>query len=90
MTRWLLLAHLCGAIVWLGGMRVMLAAVRPAAFAELEPPLRPRLVLAVLARFFPLVWLSIALLLGSGAAAFGAAGAAAELVAMLVMAAHFS
>ena len=76
MNRWLLLAHLAGAFVWLGGMSVMLAAVRPAAFAELEPPLRPRLLLAVLARFFPLVWLSIALLLGSGVAALGAAGAA--------------
>ena len=77
MTRWLLLAHLFGAIVWLGGMSVMLVAVRPAAFAEFEPPLRPRLLLAVLSRFFPWVWLSIALLLGSGAAALGAAGATA-------------
>ncbi len=77
MTRWLLLAHLTGAIVWLGGMSAMLGAVRPAALAELEPPWRPRLLLAVLSRFFPLVWLSIALLLGSGGAALGAAGAAA-------------
>ena len=77
MTRWLLLAHLTGAIVWLGGMSAMLGAVRPAALAELEAPWRPRLLLAVLSRFFPLVWLSIALLLGSGGAALGAAGAAA-------------
>ncbi len=77
MPAWMLLAHLVGAIVWLGGMVFMLAALRPAAFAELEPPTRPRLLLAVLARFFPLVWASIGLLLGSGVAALAAAGSAA-------------
>jgi uncharacterized membrane protein len=62
----LLLVHLAGAVIWVGGMAFVLLALRPAAFAELEPPLRARLLFAVLRRFFPLVWVSIALLLGSG------------------------
>ena len=77
MGPWLLLAHLIGAVVWLGGMTFMLATLRPAAFAELEPPSRPRLLLAVLARFFPLVWGSIGLLVVSGMVGLVVAGAAA-------------
>lgn len=73
----LLLIHLVGAVLWLGGMGFVLLALRPAAMAELEPPLRPRLLLAALARFFPLVWLSLALLWGSGVPAMARAGAAA-------------
>lgn len=67
MNNLLLFVHLIGAIVWLGGMTLVLFALRPAAMRVLEPPLRPRLLLQVLQGFFPLVWLSIALLLGSGA-----------------------
>ncbi len=77
MGPWLLFAHLIGAVVWLGGMTFMLAALRPAAIAELEPPARPRLLLVVLARFFPLVWASIALLLGTGLVALAAAAGTA-------------
>ncbi len=72
-----LLLHLIGAIVWLGGMAFVLFALRPAAFATLEPPLRPRMLLAALENFFPLVWGSIVLLLASGALMFARAGAAA-------------
>lgn len=72
--RVLLLLHLAGAIVWIGGMAFVLFALRPAAFAELEPPLRPRLLLAALQRFFPLVWGSIALLLATGGAALATVG----------------
>lgn len=72
-----LFLHLFGATLWLGGMGFVLLALRPAAFAELEPPLRQRLLLAALGRFFPLVWTSIALLWGSGVGALANAGAAA-------------
>lgn len=58
--------HLAGAIVWLGGMAFVLAALRPAAAAVLEPPLRLALLSRVLARFFGLVWAAVALLLGTG------------------------
>lgn len=70
----LVLAHLVGAVTWMGGMGFILAAMRPAAFAVLQPPTRPQFVLAALARFFPLVWLSIALILFSGLAIMGMVG----------------
>ena len=57
------LLHLSAAIVWLGGMTFMLMALRPVAGAQLQPPQRAPLLLAVMGRFFPLVWLSIAGLL---------------------------
>ena len=66
MNGLLIFAHLLGAIVWMGGMAFVLLSLRPAAFAVLEPPLRPRMIFASLQRFFPLVWISIALLLASG------------------------
>ena len=61
------LLHLASAIVWLGGMTFMLWALRPVAAAQLQPPVRAPLLAAVMARFFPLVWLSIAVLLVTGA-----------------------
>ena len=66
MAGLLIFFHLVGAIVWMGGMVFVLFSLRPAAFAELEVPQRPRLLLASLHRFFALVWFSIALLLASG------------------------
>ncbi len=68
MIALLVFLHLIGAIVWMGGMAFILAALRPAAFASLQPPQRPQLLLAALRRFFPWVWISIVLLLGSGLA----------------------
>lgn len=66
--------HLAAAIVWLGGMAFVLVALRPAAAALLEPPLRLALLARVLARFFALVWLSIALLLLTGVGMLAAVG----------------
>ena len=60
------LLHLAAAIVWMGGMGFMLLALRPAAMAALEAPLRARLMLEVWQRFFVMVWVAIALLLASG------------------------
>ena len=58
--------HLAGAIVWLGGMAFMLWSLRPVAAAQLQPPLRAPLLATVMGRFFPMVWLSIAVLLITG------------------------
>lgn len=58
--------HLAGGIVWLGGMTLMLLALRPVAIARLQPAERLPLMAGVLARFFVMVWISIAVLLATG------------------------
>ncbi|MEH6824962.1 MAG: CopD family protein [Motiliproteus sp.] len=58
--------HLLAAVYWVGGMLVMLLAVRPAAVQLLEPPQRLPLLCAVLSRFFVGVWGALAVLLGTG------------------------
>jgi uncharacterized membrane protein len=69
--RLLLLAHLLGVIVWVGGMFFAHFALRPAAAATLQPPERLQLMAAVLGRFFTWVEWSIVLILASGAAMMG-------------------
>ena len=61
-----LLLHLLSVVVWVGGMFFAYTALRPAAMQTLEPPQRLSLWAATFERFFPWVWLSILLLLGSG------------------------
>lgn len=58
--------HLAAAIFWVGGMAFIMLALRPPAHAQLEPPVRLPLMVAVLGRFFIVVWISIAVLLGTG------------------------
>ncbi len=58
--------HLLAAVTWVGGMLVMLLAVRPAAVELLEPPLRLPLLCSALSRFFVWVWLAIVVLLATG------------------------
>ena len=58
--------HIAAAIIWLGGVSFMLYALRPAATKLLQPPERLTLICAVLKRFFPLVWVTIALLFLTG------------------------
>lgn len=58
--------HVLAAVVWVGGMLMMLAVVRPAAVALIEPPLRLRFFCDMFRRFFAIVWLTIALLLATG------------------------
>lgn len=59
--------HLLSLIVWIGGMFFTLACLRPA-LAVLEGPVRPRLMDAVLLRFFAIVNAAIGLVLLSGLA----------------------
>lgn len=58
--------HLLASVVWVGGMFFAYMALRPVAAKLLEPPLRLPLWAATFQRFFPWVWLSIALLIASG------------------------
>lgn len=64
----LLFIHLLAAAFWVGGMATMHFAVRPAAVATLEPPLRLRLMTAALRRFFVGVDAALTLLFASGVA----------------------
>ena len=60
--------HLAAGVVWLGGMAVMIWAVRPTAIAMFDPPARLAFLAAVMARFFKLVAACVVILLASGGA----------------------
>ncbi len=62
----LLLLHLLGAIVWIGGMFFAHYCLRPAAVETLDPPKRLPLMEATLRRFFRYVAVSVLILLGTG------------------------
>ncbi|MGB2819075.1 MAG: CopD family protein [Burkholderiaceae bacterium] len=55
----MLLLHVLGVVVWVGGMFLMHVAVRPAAVELLQPPQRLPLIASVLERFF--VWVAVAI-----------------------------
>lgn len=57
--------HALAAVIWVGGMAFAYWFVRPAAGA-LAGPERQRLWRGIFARFFPLVWAAIAILLVTG------------------------
>ena len=57
--------HVLGATVWVGGMFAAYLCLRPAA-GSLAGPLRLQLWRNFFAKFFPWVWVSVLLLLGSG------------------------
>lgn len=80
-----LLLHLLGVVVWVGGMFFAYMALRPVAASVLEPPQRLNLWAGVFAKFFPWVWLSIALILGSGLYMWMALGGMAAPVYIWVM-----
>ena len=61
-----ILLHVLATVVWVGGMFFAYVCLRPVAAAMLEPPLRLTLWNQVFGRFFPWVWLSVALLLATG------------------------
>ena len=61
-----LFLHLISDVIWIGGMFLAYMAVRPAVVEVLEPPLRLKLWTAIFRRFFPWVWASVVLLLGTG------------------------
>jgi uncharacterized membrane protein len=68
--------HLLAMFVWLGGMFFALVCLRPALGVLEPPPLRPRLMNAVLQRFFVAVSWAAGLMLASGALMMGSAASA--------------
>jgi len=58
--------HLLAVVIWVGGMFFAYMALRPVAGTLLEPPVRQALWAGVFKRFFPWVWASIVVLLGTG------------------------
>ena len=62
--------HLAAGLVWLGGMTILLSAVRPVAITQLDPHQRIPLLNNILSRFLKLVWLCIAILLITGGLMF--------------------
>jgi uncharacterized membrane protein len=80
-----LLLHLLGAIVWVGGMFFAHFCLRPAAVETLEPPKRLPLLEATLRRFFRYVAASMLLLLASGFALFFRVGFQAAPIGWHVM-----
>ena len=66
MYEWFKFLHLAAGVIWLGGMALVVLALRPAVITHLTPPERLPLMAAVLSRFFVMVWRSIAVLLVSG------------------------
>jgi uncharacterized membrane protein len=69
-----LFIHLLCAAFWVGGMATLHFAVRPAAVATLEPPLRLRMMAATLRRFFVGVDASVTLLFVTGVTMILASG----------------
>lgn len=61
-----LLLHVLGVVVWVGGMFFAYMALRPVAASMLEPPQRLTLWSGVFGKFFPWVWVSVALILLTG------------------------
>jgi uncharacterized membrane protein len=57
--------HALAATLWVGGLFFAYVCLRPAA-ASLDAPVRVALWAAALERFFPWVWLAIAVLLATG------------------------
>ncbi|WP_034294981.1 CopD family protein [Herbaspirillum sp. RV1423] len=58
--------HILGFTVWVGGMFFAYLCLRPVAATALQPPARLALWAGVFGKFFPWVWLAIALILASG------------------------
>lgn len=70
----MLLLHVLGVVVWVGGMFFAYMALRPAAAQLLEAPQRLSLWRGTLSRFFLWVWIAVILILASGLAMVGMAG----------------
>ncbi len=66
----LLMAHVLGAVIWVGGMAFALMVLRPAVHEVLEPPQRLALMAAVFRRFFLIIWHAMPIVILSGWALF--------------------
>ena len=70
----LILLHLLGAIVWIGGMFFAYFCLRPAAAQMLEPPKRLPLWASTFARFLPYAAIAVVVLLATGSAMLAEVG----------------
>ena len=61
-----LFLHVLAVVVWVGGMFFAYMALRPVAASVLEPPQRLTLWAGVFGKFFPWVWVAVALILATG------------------------
>lgn len=77
--------HICGFTVWVGGMFFAYMALRPVAATRLEPAQRLPLWEGVFAKFFPWVWLSIALLFTGGFTMIARVGIPLYVIVMLLI-----
>jgi uncharacterized membrane protein len=81
-----LFLHVLSVVVWVGGMFFAYMALRPVAASVLEPPLRLALWAGVFGKFFPWVWVSVALILVTGLHMLGVfGGASAPLYALAML-----
>lgn len=64
--KFMLMLHLLGTVVWVGGMFFAHQVLRPVVAEQFEPAQRLTLWVGVFKRFFPWVWLCITVILGSG------------------------
>jgi uncharacterized membrane protein len=78
--------HVLGIVVWVGGMFFAYMALRPVAAVVLEPPQRLTLWAGVFGKFFPWVWVSVALVLATGLHMVVKLGAAMPLYALVMLA----
>lgn len=62
----MMLLHLIGVIIWVGGMFFAHQILRPVAAEQLQPPQRLPLWAGLFRRFFPWVWACIAAIFASG------------------------
>ena len=58
--------HVLGIVIWVGGMFFAHQCLRPVAADLLEPPQRLALWVGVFGRFFPWVWVIVAVVLATG------------------------
>ncbi len=81
--------HILGFTVWIGGMFFAYMALRPVAASQLQPAQRLPLWEGVFRKFFPWVWLAVALILASGTwmiAQMGSGGGRLPLYVWVMMA----
>lgn len=72
--KFMIMLHVLGIVIWVGGMFFAHQILRPVAADRLEPPLRLPLWVGVFKRFFPWVWLCVAVILVSGLLMIGLLG----------------
>lgn len=58
--------HIIGTVIWVGGMFFAYMVVRPAVLQLLEFPQQLKFWRTIFSRFFPWVWFSVTIILGSG------------------------